>query len=51
MNKNDIFISERLLLRGVCLLDTDDLVRWRSNAMVNRYFRQSKELTVAEHLQ
>ena len=42
--------TERLLLRGICELDSADIVRWRSDPNVYQYFKNAHELTLEEHL-
>jgi len=49
MNKQDKFESERLYYKGIDEKDTVNLVKWRSDFNVIKYFRNPKPITQQEH--
>jgi len=51
MNKQESFESERLLYRGINELDTECLVRWRSEPELIRFFRNPEPITLRSHLE
>lgn len=48
--KNASFESERLLYRGITLQDALQIVKWRSNKKIYRYFFHNAPITLEEHL-
>jgi pseudaminic acid synthase len=48
--KNEDFESKRLAFREICLADSDNIVRWRSDPDIYRHFHNSKPLTLKSHL-
>jgi RimJ/RimL family protein N-acetyltransferase len=50
MNKQDVFESERLFYRGINELDSDCLVKWRSNPELIKYFRNPTPITRENHI-
>lgn len=45
----DNIITERLILRGINESDTDNIVSWRSDPDVYKYFKQPHKISAAEH--
>lgn len=48
--KNASFESERLLYRGITLDDAAQIVKWRSNSQIYRYFFHNSPITMQSHL-
>lgn len=46
----DIIKTERLTLRGITEKDAKDIVRWRSDPEVFRFFKSPHKLTYEEHV-
>ena len=46
----DTFETNRVVLRGLNETDTDDIVEWRSDYNVYRFFKYPHRLTAEEHL-
>ncbi|MBQ7233264.1 MAG: GNAT family N-acetyltransferase [Bacillales bacterium] len=44
------FISERLSFRSITVEDTQEIVKWRSDPDIIRYFKNPMPLTTEEHL-
>ena len=44
------FISERLSFRSITVEDTREIVKWRSDPDIIRYFKNPRPLTIEEHL-
>ena len=49
--KSGSFESERLLFREISFADAKEIVHWRSNPIINKYFSNPKPLTLKEHLE
>lgn len=45
------FTSDRLRFRSITIEDSEDIVRWRSNHEIIRYFKNNKSITLEEHLE
>jgi len=45
------FESARLSYREICAADTEDIVRWRSDPAIYKYYRIPKPLTIKKHLE
>ncbi len=50
MNKDSVYKSERLELRGIALEDAETIVRWRSDPANYKNFFDQHPLTMDEHL-
>ena len=50
-DKDSMFESERLLLRGISEQDAEKLVHWRSCKDVYSFFDSPKPITLAEHFE
>jgi len=48
--KNESFESVRLSYREICAADAEDIVRWRSDPAIYRYYRVPQPLTIKDHL-
>ena len=46
----DIIKTGRLTLRGIAEADAEDIVRWRSDSGVFRFFKSPHKLTLEEHI-
>lgn len=50
IEKNMQFESSRLFFRGITRGDAENLVRWRSDEAIIRFFIHSKPITMEQHL-
>ena len=50
ISKTDFFESARIVYRGINETDTNDLVKWRSDPEIIRFFRNPKPLLLHDHL-
>ena len=48
--KVDILETPRLILKGISKRDAPDIVKWRSNPVVYKYFKHPHKLSLSEHL-
>jgi len=44
------FESERLIYKEICIDDTDNIVRWRSDQMIYEYFKNPEPITLENHI-
>lgn len=51
MKKNATFSSQRLQFRSIQEMDADNIVQWRSDPEIIRYFRKPYPLTKKNHLE